>query len=543
MPPRIFYSTHAYGTKLASFGTLPLIDHDVKTLDNLTTEELNGRVLQEPRIKNHGTGDLGHLLHTIFKSFKTQVPRAEDLSILFSQIQHCDERINKQFCQKKPEDTVELWDKKEQKWNWALPNGPSNADSATTEHIFAAFLNALTAALSRTHNLERSNQLEANPIWSDANSTIPVKGEVISRKPDIIMSNEPHPRWANIKVVVELTSSDYATASRSSKTLDTKAYIIMKHQPWRRFILMLSFCNAYRELRVHIYDHTGSVVSPPFHIEDDKEVFLRIFSSIIFGNDECIGFDATIKIWNLKLEAPSPSRYSRPLPRRLHSAKRRERTSDRSGRDRPSSSRRHLETSTASQALLTPPPSDIFPDTKTAPPLPTSTLAELPLSATPASPAAFIGETSVPQMPPIGKIQVNEAWYEILEVLFSSHGLVGRGTVCYLVRKDKHEYIIKDHWVVGEADEVIMNEVKMLKKMKGTRGVPELVDYCQVKLSSGEVDCTNIYRYKKMPSFEGDLRTHVCLVMKPRGRPLHKFRTKLELVKAIRDIVISKCPY
>ncbi|KAG1841641.1 hypothetical protein C8R48DRAFT_559898, partial [Suillus tomentosus] len=32
-------------------------------------------------------------------------------------------------------------------------------------------------------------------------------------------------------------------------------------------------------------------------------------------------------------------------------------------------------------------------------------------------------------------------------------------------------------------------------------------------------------------------RTHVRLVLKPRARPLHAFRTRVELVSALRDIV------
>ncbi|KAG1893065.1 uncharacterized protein F5891DRAFT_986206 [Suillus fuscotomentosus] len=67
----------------------------------------------------------------------------------------------------------------------------------------------------------------------------------------------------------------------------------------------------------------------------------------------------------------------------------------------------------------------------------------------------------------LSKIQVNNNWYNILEVIFSSHSLVGHDTVCYLVRKDDQEYIIKVHWVLGNADdENILNEVIILKKMQ-----------------------------------------------------------------------------
>jgi len=168
MAPKRFHST---SVKLASFGTLPLIAHGVNTLESLTTEESRGRTFQELPIKNGGTGDSSHLLHIIFKSFNTQVPRAEDLSLPFSRIQYRDERINTQFCQKKPEDDVELWDKTEQKWNWALPDGAWNSHGADlpakTEQIFAAFLNALTVTLSLKPH---TKQLEAH-------STTPIKAK------------------------------------------------------------------------------------------------------------------------------------------------------------------------------------------------------------------------------------------------------------------------------------------------------------------------------------------------------------------------------
>ncbi|KAG1898433.1 uncharacterized protein F5891DRAFT_899785, partial [Suillus fuscotomentosus] len=137
---------------------------------------------------------------------------------------------------------------------------------------------------------------------------------------------------------------------------------------------------------------------------------------------------------------------------------------------------------------------------------------------------------------PIGRIIVNDHAYDILELIFSSQGLVGRGTVCYLARRNGKEYIIKDHWVLGGKD-VALNEVKMLGEMRGVRGVPELVEYWLVEIAPNEVDETMNYRYKVFGSIRGTSRTHVRLVLKPRARPLHAFRTRVELVSALRDIV------
>lgn len=212
-------------------------------------------------------------------------------------------------------------------WNWGLPDPPKRehkkskkgerhevpgrgSSNSTIENVVARLWNTLTVALSR-HELKANR---ANCVWSGAHSTTAIKGEDIPHKPDIIMSDEPNSGWAGIKVVTEVTKSKYRPGKCATKSLDTKAYIILKHQLWRRFILMLSLCNHYHELHVHIYNHSGSAVSPPFHIDRQKDKFLQILSSIVFGNDECIGFDTTMNIRQLKL--PVLSHHSCP-PRRL----------------------------------------------------------------------------------------------------------------------------------------------------------------------------------------------------------------------------------
>ncbi|KAG2118760.1 uncharacterized protein F5147DRAFT_832603 [Suillus discolor] len=64
----------------------------------------------------------------------------------------------------------------------------------------------------------------------------------------------------------------------------------------------------------HFASTYGRSGIPYFHIEKHKDAFECIISTVVFGNDECIGFDATKKIRRLKLSAPSrPSR----TPKRL----------------------------------------------------------------------------------------------------------------------------------------------------------------------------------------------------------------------------------
>ncbi|KAG2084192.1 uncharacterized protein F5147DRAFT_525720, partial [Suillus discolor] len=141
-----------------------------------------------------------------------------------------------------------------------------------------------------------------------------------------------------------------------------------------------------------------------------------------------------------------------------------------------------------------------------------------------------------PKMTSFEGITVNENVYNLLKVIFCNQGLVGRRTVCYLARRDGEEFIIKDHWVKGDKS-VVLNEVEMLKALKDIPGVPQYVEHCLVEVEPGKVDDTQMYRQKIYNSTQGVYRTHVRLVLKPRARPLHEFRTRKELVKALRDIV------
>ncbi|KAG1747487.1 hypothetical protein EDD22DRAFT_851084 [Suillus occidentalis] len=68
----------------------------------------------------------------------------------------------------------------------------------------------------------------------------------------------------------------------------------------------------------------------------------------------------------------------------------------------------------------------------------------------------------LPLLDPISRILINNHMYNILEVIFSSQGLVGCGTIYYLMWRGDEEYIIKDHWIL-ESKVDALNEVKMLQ--------------------------------------------------------------------------------
>ncbi|KAG1812776.1 uncharacterized protein BJ212DRAFT_1482851 [Suillus subaureus] len=110
--------------------------------------------------------------------------------------------------------------------------------------------------------------------------------------------------------------------------------------------------------------------------------------------------------------------------------------------------------------------------------------------------------------------------------------------ICYLASLGDEDFIIKDHWVLGKREDVILNEIEMLKLMQGVPGIPKLVDYWLIMTSEGEVDVTQSYRKRECQSTKGTSRTHVHLVLKLCARPLHIFQMLKEFVRALRDIVI-----
>jgi hypothetical protein len=455
-------------------------------MDKLTTSELNRLITHESQNKTDGN-DIGHLLPFIFKSFETPLPAADTL---------------------RHTDTSLLYDPTISAWPLALP-----VEGQSIEQTFPLFLNSLNKALAKSFSSGTGHTLP--PLWYGSHATKPIGDDAVQRKPDLCLSNEVELQWSNILVVAELTSSQYSPAERAGKTLDTKAWLIFREQPWRRFVLCLSFCNEYRELRVHVYDHSGGIVTQLVNIHQEPDKFRYIMACIVYGTRDCIGFDSTMSI------NPTQSRSAALWDRNVKNLSRRKKTvknrSDSHVQLEPHSMDPYIK-------YLSPSSATEPPQTETESPLPSSS----------------------PNDNVIGKMKVNEHEYDLLRVLFSGQGLVGRGTVCYLARRDGEEYIIKDHWVKSygertqESMDIVMNEVDMLEAMKDVPGVPKLVEFWLVEVTPNQPDDTQIYRQKIHNSTMGMYRTHVRLVLKPKARRLQEFRSRKELVRTLRDIALSE---
>ncbi|KAI6142015.1 hypothetical protein BKA82DRAFT_4361475 [Pisolithus tinctorius] len=486
----------------------PKHGHTVHVMDKFTASELEGTIIREPRIQVSSPQSLGYVTNIIFESFRDTFTSIAPRSLIvpLKTIPACVRSYSASFNQGglSEDSLVSLYDDDRKRWNWELRPPPGSdsppeqpgplasellveSEKLCFEKQVALFLNAIgTAAKSTMPSLSSKPQHQWMADWSRTS----LRGSTgYSQKPDLILvDNTPvsldEITWLSPKVIAEYSKESFKPASRLGKMMDTKAYLTLVDQPWRHYVLGLSITDS-ELLRLHFYDHSGGAISPSINIHTDAEVFIYIVCAVAFGSRSTLGFDSTIEI------SPHPA----------HSCK-----------------------CTALAIPLSPFPSPTTP----SPHLESGILPSANSLPTPASPE---------HIPAIRRIQVNKTFYEVLDVLFSSTGFLGRGTVCYLAHYNGEYYVIKDYWVEESEQRTALHEVNMMKLVQDIDGVPKLQHYWVVEVEPGIVDKTERYRDEKWRSCMKSWRTHVRLAMKPCARPMVMFKTKKELVSCIRDIL------
>ncbi|KAG1844885.1 hypothetical protein C8R48DRAFT_780103 [Suillus tomentosus] len=317
-----------YEIKMASLMSAPYIS-DVHTIDKLTDRELNPLIIEEEKQPDNVDEPFSFMLAQIFRSFTVKLPDVTELRVPLHKICYRHHRLHSKFALTDEQDLVPLFDKDEQQWNWGLPM--SHLDEPHIDRIKESIgegpegnemsgsgvnvgLLEVTGALS----CAQPKVIEANQTvvrtWSSANATRPVKDKEIHHKPDLALLDDVAARCDTIKAVCELTLQPYLPQSTVGKTINSKAYLLLRHQPWRRFVLLLSLTNGYHDLRVHMYDHSGGVVTPCVNIVSNPNLYLHILSCLVFGNLECIGYNPLIVIF-MKTLQPAQLENTSPLSR------------------------------------------------------------------------------------------------------------------------------------------------------------------------------------------------------------------------------------
>ncbi|KAG1769235.1 hypothetical protein EDD22DRAFT_949109 [Suillus occidentalis] len=389
--------------------------------------------------------------------------------------------------------------------NNALVSPQPGAEKFTHEKIFSSFFNALGTAMAELE--QKLITLSATHTWSVSNSTVAVPGSDIKCKPDLVLSNDIKLKWGNIYVCTKLTYSQYKPAQRIMKAVDTQAYLLRSNQPWRHFAFILSFTNQYHKLWVLLYDHADGIVTPCIKIHHNPDSFIQIIAAVLFGSPKCTNIpdyrphknlptctNQSITISAEHVNEPLTALHEDPQELPTNNETELALPSDNNIKSTSPDSLESLFDSNLKfskesiEELSASPPSSLTYSTPT--PCAPQQGANTTFSSTP-HPFHFPHTHKLPTEP-CGLICVKDKIYTILKILFTTKGLVGHDTVCYLVSLDGEEYIIKDHWVQGGEEEVL-NKINILKVMSGVSGVPELVDYWLVERSDNIVDHTRDY--------------------------------------------------
>lgn len=138
-------------------------------------------------------------------------------------------------------------------------------------------------------------------------------------------------------------------------------------------------------------------------------------------------------------------------------------------------------------------------------------------------------------------IRIESQEYAVVRTEFIGDMIRGRGTVCYHARRNGTDYAVKDGW----AKVALRPEEDMLRAAQGIRGVPVLVAAWDVQVD-GRPDSTSWPRACILYSTSGpgadtlaklEVRQHRRLVMTPFASPLTTFKSKVELLSALRDVI------
>ncbi|KAF5327224.1 hypothetical protein D9619_005083 [Psilocybe cf. subviscida] len=149
-------------------------------------------------------------------------------------------------------------------------------------------------------------------------------------------------------------------------------------------------------------------------------------------------------------------------------------------------------------------------------------------------------------------VKIKGVDYRLLECVFRSKTIRGRGTTCWRAVRDDDpdgpEYAIKDTWT----DTSRTTEEELMKILEGVEGIPILVAAEKLNHEDGR-DVTSYFHQnveRKKTASKGkskgeskkqtrivEVRQHWLLVTTPFGQPLPSFSSKKELLSALVDTI------
>lgn len=375
-------------------------------------------------------------------------------------------------------------------------NAEPEPPAASVETRYARLFNAIATVMSTSFGMspeKDSLHPRTSKRWFCSTfATLPIPDGSFKRKPDgVLIDRDVAPSDINWRRVV-------AVLEYTEQKFQLSASVVHQMHMKSYLILrrqpwrtfVLGISLAKNQLRLHYYDRSGVIISCPIDMKSDAKRVVDITTTLVYGHRSRLGYDPTIYINEDLLDQQQSATPSPPTARNLLAVD------------------------------------------QTAPLIPSQ------------NPPIVIGWVTIP-----GRKKL-----DILGIVWTSDGLVGRGTTCYRVRDPAtlQEYALKDYWVDALS---IDHETQMLRKLKDIPGVPDAV----LSWTVGEEGNVNVQGFKapqntidaracynasdlshQMLLAIGNCRVHRRILMTPFAAPIYTFASLKELVWSFLTIAESK---
>jgi Fungal protein kinase len=132
-------------------------------------------------------------------------------------------------------------------------------------------------------------------------------------------------------------------------------------------------------------------------------------------------------------------------------------------------------------------------------------------------------------------IFVNKKEFTVFRRIYALQALVGRGTKVWIVTREDRYYILKDSWVQSGRVESEINFLKLMAQHPALTGrIPKLIEGEDLQIGR-YADSTEWYRIDIGQIDQH--RIHRRHVTEPIGSPLIKFKSRVECLSAIVDVL------
>ncbi|KAG2155764.1 hypothetical protein DEU56DRAFT_906933 [Suillus clintonianus] len=182
----------------------------------------------------------------------------------------------------------------------AQPGSKRGRKPSSTEKDLQCLFETVQYALRRKQQIRAKIPFPISKIeryWSAEFADSPIPDPYNAQKPDVALfyykSKTSEKTWTDVLSFVEHTTSDF------NKRRDlgvywgsaTKAYLIMREQPWRRFVL--SFFISADHLYAHYCDRSGLIITLPIPIQSSPARVADAIATLSLADPSLLGLDPT----------------------------------------------------------------------------------------------------------------------------------------------------------------------------------------------------------------------------------------------------------